>query len=166
MLLDKTPTVLMDIPDGKEGIKQTLRVMHDLVLHGKKNITVREKALELTRYLKQKAFLDEVKALFSFVQNNIRYIRDIHTVETVHLPEKILEYGQGDCDDKSILLASMLESIGHPTRFVAAGFNGRPYSHVWVDTKIGTKWVSLDATDSKPMGWKPSRITSTLVIYN
>ena len=165
-MLSETPTVLMQIPDGKEGIKDTLRLMHDLVVHGKKNITVREKALELTRYLKQKAYLDEVKVLFDFVQNRIRYIRDIHTVETVHLPEKVLEYGQGDCDDKAILLSSMLESIGHPTRFVAVGFRERPYSHVFTETKVGNKWLALDPTDDKPMGWKPPNITSTLIIYN
>jgi len=162
-----TQTYLYNLSsDGREAIRQTLRLMSDIVKSSRKDIALRETALDLTRYLKQKSFVDEVQALFNFVQKKIRYIRDIHTVETIHLPDKILEYGQGDCDDKSILLATLLETIGHPTRFVAAGFGGQPLSHVWVETKVGGKWLALDATDDHSMGWKPSGISSAMIIYN
>jgi len=162
-----TQTYLYNLSsDGREAIRQTLRLMSDIVKSSRKDIALRETALDLTRYLKQKSFVDEVQALFNFVQKKIRYIRDIHTVETIHLPDKILEYGQGDCDDKSILLATLLETIGHPTRFVAAGFGGQPLSHVWVETKVGGKWLALDATDDHAMGWKPSGISSAMIIYN
>jgi hypothetical protein len=162
-----TPTRLYNLSnDGREAIRQTLRMMAQIVYDGKRDIRIREHALSLIRGLKQKDFTGEIKKIFEFVQNKIRYVRDIHNIETVHIPIKVLEYGQGDCDDKSILLASLLESTGHPTRFVAAGFNGRPFSHVWVDTKIGTKWISLDATMNRDMGWKPDNITSTMIIYN
>ncbi len=61
------------------------------------------------------------KKLHRFVRDNIRYIKDIRDVETVAYPDITLQQGQGDCDDKSVLLASLLESIGHPTPLCCGG---------------------------------------------
>jgi transglutaminase-like putative cysteine protease len=155
------------MPEGKAGVQATLKMMSDLVNAGKKNPTVRAKAVALVQYLPQKDRLGEIRTLFLFVQNNIRYVRDIHNVETLHYAEQVLAQESGDCDDKGILLASMLESIGHPTRFMAVGFKPGEYSHVFVDTRIGAdKWLSLDTTEPQPMGWRPPGIVEALPWYN
>lgn len=127
---------------------------------------IREKALELTRFLRQKDWVGQIKTLHSFVQNNIRYTRDIHGVETLHTAQKILEQGQGDCDDKSILLAALLGSIGHPTRFRAVGFHPGKLSHVFVETKIGNKWQPLETTEPVSIGWKPRKVAENMIVYN
>lgn len=143
-------------------------MMAELVKAGKKNPAVRQRATNLTQDLKQKDRLGEIRALFDYVQNAIRYVRDIRNVETLHFPEQIMSQEYGDCDDKSVLLASLLESIGHPTRFVAVGFQPDKYSHVFVDTRLGpaNKWLSLDATEPHPMGWRPPGIKEILPWYN
>jgi transglutaminase-like putative cysteine protease len=160
----------MSIPDGVEGVKATLRAMSEFVKQGKKTPAIREKALALTQDLPQKDRLGEIKALFLFVRDNIRYVRDINDVETLYSAENVLNNEAGDCDDKCILLASLLESIGHPTRFCAVGFQAGSFSHVFVDTNIGThrptKWLSLDATEPQPMGWRPPGIVTCLPWYN
>lgn len=127
---------------------------------------MRETALDLTNGQRQKDWSAEVRALHSFVRDRIRYIRDIRGVETLHTPEKILDQEQGDCDDKSVLLASLLESIGHPTRFVAIGFKPGTFSHVFVETKIGDKWIALETTEPVEMGWRPARIVNSMIINN
>lgn len=111
-----------------------------------------------------KDYRAEVNTIFKFVQENIRYTLDINNVETLQFPENTLEFGYGDCDDMATLLASMLESIGHPSRFAAMSF-GLPdeFDHVLVQTLIGTRWVTLDATEPNPMGWEPPGITSWLI---
>jgi len=78
----------------------------------------------------------------------------------------VLSRGTGDCDDKAVLLASMLESIGHPTRFVALAFKAGKYSHVLVESKIGNKWVALETTEPVRIGWYPPKVQKRLVIYN
>jgi transglutaminase-like putative cysteine protease len=141
--------------------------MSDLVKRGKKQPTIREKATALVQPLAQKNYLGEIIALHQFVRDNIRYVRDIRGVETVHFPEQILSQEYGDCDDKAILLASLLESIGHPTRFVAVGFTvPDDYSHVFVDTKYGPGWMSLETTENVPAGWRPPGIVAALPWYN
>jgi transglutaminase-like putative cysteine protease len=142
-------------------------MMTELVKNGKKNASVRAKALALTHDLPQKDKLGEIRALFNFVQNNIRYVRDISGVETLAYPEQVLVQESGDCDDKSTLLAALLESIGHPTRFLAVGFQPGNFSHVFVETIVGNKkWLSLDTTEPQPMGWRPPGIVNVLPWYN
>lgn len=111
-----------------------------------------------------KDFRGEVECVFDFVQNEIRYIQDINNVETIQTPEYTLENGYGDCDDKATLLASMLESIGHPCRFAALALCvPGEFDHVIIQTLIGTRWVPLDATEDEPMGWQPPEIIEWLI---
>ncbi|MES9901018.1 MAG: transglutaminase-like domain-containing protein [Sedimenticola sp.] len=162
----KLTSSLQIIASGPEGVYQTLKIMKQLVRAGKKDIVVRSKALELTRNLNQKDWLGEVKSLHRFVRDNIRYIKDIRDVETVAYPDITLQQGQGDCDDKSVLLASLLESIGHPTRFVAVGFRPHNYSHVYLETKIGNTWLGLETTEPVEVGWQPKGVMARMEIFN
>jgi len=141
--------------------------MSELIKQGKKNSLIRQKALALTQELPQKDTAGEVRALWNFVKNNIRYVRDISNVETVQFPEQTMSQESGDCDDKSVLLASLLESIGHPTRLIAVGFKPGMLSHVFIDTRWGKGWLPLETTVDKPMGWRPPNIVFALPpLYN
>jgi len=164
----KTPTEtrLIQINDGASGTKDTLKIMRRLVRDGKKSIVVRNAALSLLYDVLQKDYLTEIKRIHAFVQNEIRYVRDINDVETLQSPEKSLEIKQGDCDDKSTLAAAMLESIGHPTRFVAAGHGQGEFEHVWVETKYGSLWIAIECTEPVPLGWKAPGMSEFLVINN
>lgn len=143
------------IPEGPAGIAATLKIMGNFVRQGKKLITVRNKALTLTQQLDQKDWSGEVRCLHAYVRDHIRYIGDITDIETVQEANITLSNHAGDCDDKSVLLAAMLESIGHPTKFVAVGFTPGVYEHVYVETKIGNNWIALETTEPVDMGWEP-----------
>ncbi len=128
----------------------------------KVNPTVRELALSLIRSLPQKDYVGEARALHNYVKNSIRYVRDIADTEVLQTPLKTLEYGQGDCDDKSTLLAAMLESIGHTTRFHAMGFTKGSVSHVTVEDLLNGRWVALETTEPVGMGWLPPGIRESI----
>lgn len=160
------PQTLMMIPSGKGGIIETLKIMRALVRAEKKSPKIRQTALDLVLGLPDKSWSAEARALFYFVRDRIRFVRDINGVETLHTPTALLEIGQGDCDDKSVLLASLLESIGHPTRFVAVGKRPGEFEHVYVETKIGDQWISLDATEPVEPGWHPDQIRARIVMFN
>ena len=140
--------------------------MRVLTKHGKTSMPVRELALSLISDLNQKDYIAEAKRIHAFVRDKIRYVRDVDGVETLHTPDKVIEYGQGDCDDKSILAASLLGAIGHKTRFVAMGFKDKPFSHVYLETKIGNKWVGFETTEPVNFGWYPPGVTSRMVVNN
>lgn len=158
------PTVatLHGLPPGDDATYTTLRIMRQYVREAIRdpNQFLREFALSLVADLPARNWLAEVDALHSFVKNEIRYVQDPVGLELVATPLKTLDYAQGDCDDKSTLLAALLESIGHPAQFVAVGIQGGPFSHVLVETKIGENWVPLETIIDKPRGWFPPDATS------
>jgi len=157
---------LQEIPNGNAGTLETLKIMRKLVKDGKTSLTVRNLAASLVNGARQKDYAKEARIIQRYVRDSIRYVRDINGVETLHTAEKILEFGYGDCDDKSVLVAAMLESIGHPTRFVAMGINGSDYCHVYVETKIGNAWVGVETTEPVELGWTPKKQTSRMIINN
>ncbi len=157
---------LQAIPDGKAGTVATLKIMRDLVKAGKKSLPVRSLAVSLTNGQASKDWYGELKALHAFVRDKIRYVRDVTDVETVQTPDATLAIGAGDCDDKSVLLAALLESVGHPTRLVAIGFKPDDFAHVYVESRIGTGWIPLETTEPVDIGWSPAGVVSRLTIYN
>lgn len=161
------PSQLGFLPTGADGTRATLRLMQDFVSRFKKNMTIRSAAVDLVSDLAPKDWSGEVRNVFNFVRDRIRYVRDIRGVETLQEPTATMDIGAGDCDDKSVLLASLLESIGHPTRFVAVGYTTPGnFSHVYVETKVGPKWIALDATMNVEAGWSPRTPVSRLIVHN
>lgn len=139
--------------------------MRALVKEGRKNPVIRELALSLIERHDQKDWQNEIRSLHAFVRDRIRYTRDIRGVETLQTPWATLDIRQGDCDDKSILLASLLESVGHPTRIVAVGFVPGTCSHVLVETRIGNKWIAAETTEPVQLGWYPRNVKTRFVAH-
>lgn len=91
---------------------------------------IRQTSARIVRSCPPKDDLCEVGTLQNWVRSNIRYTGDVLDVETVQTPDYTLTEGYGDCDDQSVLLATLLMSIGHPAAFCAVGIAGGPFSHV------------------------------------
>jgi transglutaminase-like putative cysteine protease len=141
--------------------------MSALVHQYQNNDELRAVARDVISAVPSKSYSAEARVLFYFVRDEIRYTRDPNRFELVQSPDKTLAFGHGDCDDMSVLLATLLESVGHPTRFIAAGFMGGPIEHVWVETKIGgrdgNRWFAMDATESElDFGERPPGITQVI----
>lgn len=154
------------IPSGPAGTRKTLSIMRQLVNAGKKSPVVRQLAISLTKGFVQKDWKAEILALYEFVRDRIRYVKDVNGIETLHTPEMVLYNAQGDCDDKSILLSSLLESLGHKTRLVAVGFRKNSFSHVYPEVFLNGKWVSLETTEPVDIGWRPRNIVVSLILAN
>ena len=138
--------------------------MAQLVRQGRTDIRIRELAVQLVGWIPPKHWRHEVEALFNFVRNNIRYVRDIHQVETVATPVKTLEYSAGDCDDMVVLLSALLEAIGYETRFVAMGLQPGHFQHVFLEARLPSgEWMALDPTEPVKAGWRPPGIQSRMV---
>lgn len=158
----------MAIPSGVAGTRATLNLMRQLVRRYKKALPIRQLAFAIIdRVRGHKNFSAQVRAIHSYVQENIQFVKDVNGVETLATPTKTLEYGKGDCDDQAVLLASLLESIGHPTRFVAIRMKPfGPYVHVFTETKIGARWIPLETTEPWPAGVGPPRFAARMVVNN
>lgn len=167
------PMTLGRVPSGREGIKLTLQAMSRLARAFKKDVGVRELASRLVAGLPQYDIAGEIRTLHAFVRDCIRYTNDIAGVETLQTPKYTLEVRVGDCDDKSTLLASLLESIGKKTRFVAVGPGGTGVSsHVLVEVRAGRtrdgkpRWVPLETIKPVEAGWFPKGMSRNMVAHN
>src|SRR5918999_5093241 len=142
----RPPQIYLDqIPKGYLGTERTVEHIKALIQEGARDFYVRQRAIDilLERRVKPKDYLGEIKALFEWVQRNVRYTKDPFRVEVLHSARRMLELRAGDCDDMSILLGAMLEAIGHPVRLVLAGaypLRPRLFSHVYLEVYHKGRW--------------------------
>lgn len=98
----------------------------------------------------------EIEAIYKFLSKHVRYTKDPVNVELLQDPLLTLAWGTGDCDDISVLAASMAESIGLPTRFVLySSKNATLPHHVFTEIKANNRWVAVDTVYNKGVGRTP-----------
>ena len=156
------------IPKGYAGTKRTVEHIKALIRAGAKDFYVRQKAIDilLEREVTPKDYRGEIKALFEWVQQNVRYTKDPFRVEVLHSARRLLELRAGDCDDMTILLGAMVEAIGHPVRIVLAGpdpLRPRLFTHVYLEAYDKGRWIPLDPTMPYPMGWAPQGLVKEVI---
>ncbi len=91
----------------------------------------------------------QAKAIFEFVRDNIKYVSEAD--EYIETPAEVLITGGADCDGHSILTASLMQSIGIPTRFVF--IPGHVFVQVYLEDamekyKADYHWINVDPTCS------------------
>lgn len=148
------------IPRGYAGTRQTVGYIVHLIKEGAKDFCVRQKAIDILieNRVRPKDYPGEIRTLFEWVKNNVRYTRDIYRVELLHSARRMLDLRAGDCDDMTILLSTMLKAVGHPVRLVLVGFNParkKLFSHIYLEAFCRGSWIPLDPTMNRPMGWAP-----------
>jgi transglutaminase-like putative cysteine protease len=158
---------VLRVPKGRPGTLVTARLIAEMIREGAKDFVVRQQAIQIFRdfCVPPKDRRGEVSALFRWVRKNIRYTRDIYRVELLHTPRRMLELRAGDCDDMTILLGAMLLATGYPVRLALTGFRPHKphaYSHIYLQAQVCGKWVALDATMHRPIGWEPPALWKRL----
>lgn len=141
--LGETPKVInARLADGKSGNLETVEVMKGIARARASNPLVRQLALQilLSHKVPSNYYKDEALAIARFVKEKVRYVRDITNVETLMDPLTLIDQiqrgeAQGDCDDMSLLIATLLLSIGHQPYFRIIKYtddNSAPYAHIYV----------------------------------
>lgn len=149
-------STLSKLPDGIAGVRATLDTMIKMTRAASTTDAVRIAAENATSYIDGKDFSGQVRAVQTWVKNNIRYLRDHITAEMLIDPVLLLQTRAGDCDDHAMLVAAMLMSIGFPARFVAVGMESPDcFEHVFTEVKLGTVWLSVETTEPVEVGWQP-----------
>jgi hypothetical protein len=129
------------LPPGKWGNYETVDVMKRVAQERKSHPLVRELALRILEHAKVKShnYIDEAMAIGQYVKDKVRYVRDIQGVEQLHDPLTLIDQlkrnqAHGDCDDMSLLIATLLLSIGHKPfyRIVRYKEGSGSYQHIYV----------------------------------
>jgi predicted transglutaminase-like cysteine proteinase len=157
MVRSKMPMEAMPLAEGDAGVEQTIRQMRRLIEKGKKDPAVHECAAWILRAGRVPAFdwTGECRAIYDWVRRNIRFTRDVYGKETLHAAPEILRLGIGDCDDFTILICSLLGTIGVKTRIVTVSNRGEDpeqFSHVYPEAYVEGegRWIPLDAARRNP----------------
>lgn len=147
---------LRDAPSGRAAAHYTVSLMRQLVNRCKTDPGIIQAAVSALYLAPQKDRLAEIEAIFDYVQNDIRYVRDVVGVETLCDPRMTIRRRVGDCDDQATLLATLFESVGYPTRFVMSGYRTpKDFEHVYLQVLVDRQWISADPTEPYPLGWAP-----------
>lgn len=145
---------------GDAGIVQTLDAMARAAMGkwGAASPRLRELALAIVREAgaAERDQRAEVEAIHQWMQRSIRYVYDPVGVEFVSQPEHLaFVQRDGDCDDFSVLEAALLGTLGIVTRFVVVGVRSAAFEHVYLEARIGARWIPLDPiVKHQPAGWE------------
>jgi transglutaminase-like putative cysteine protease len=146
---------LAGLPGGAAGTRETLRLMAVIAKRYSRIPCIIILARQITAGVPNKDFAGEAAAVQQWVQQNIRYTRDVAGLETITLPTYTLQMRCGDCDDHSVLVAALLTSIGHRCRVLAVGPSRDNLQHVFTETWIGQHWVAIETTEPWGLGDRP-----------
>jgi transglutaminase-like putative cysteine protease len=182
------PAILDTLPEtdgGLDAVRKTLRLMVAIVRRYRTDAACVNIARQIlvgrgirdVRHEKPNC----IRHLHGWVRDTIVYVPDPQEVELLQTPPQTLTIGTGDCDDKAMLLATLLATCGFATRFKAVGGIGEEwsgqedepgesgdpsYTHVFAEVRLGTRWLGLDAivATSYP-GWEPPNIGCLMVAH-
>jgi transglutaminase-like putative cysteine protease len=147
---------LQGAPSGRLGNHHTLRLMRELINAGKVDPLVMRAAHSIIYTQPERGEIGEAAALFDYVRDTIRYVRDVHGVETLCTPAMTLQRMIGDCDDQTMLLCALAEAAGYPSRLVMAGYSSRDFEHVYCQIFAHGEWYDCDPTERQAhFGWAP-----------
>lgn len=164
MLLQAPSSNLGYLPEGAAGVRATLDAMIRASRAASTTLPIRDLAENIIAGVPAKDYAGEIRAIQTWVRNNIRYTRDPVTAEALKIPSALLESPQGDCDDQATLVAALAMTVGFPARFVAVGCgDAGVFEHVFAEVKLGTVWVSVETTEPVPIGWQPDGVTARMV---
>jgi hypothetical protein len=130
------------VGEGIVGNQDTIKIMTKMAREGSRHPLIRRLATNILNHdrIPSHHYLEEARAIGTFVQKNVRYVKDIAGVETIHSPDMMIRqmsdvgYFSADCDDMALLIASMLLSIGIVPKYRAVRYrapNGA-YNHIYV----------------------------------
>lgn len=155
------------LAQGDQGVVQTIDVIRQLVDDAVKDPKINVTAIEMVRRVADQFSRDDkAAAIYTAVANRWFYVEDpvgpFGPKETLRAPRTLLQIWAGDCDDASVLIASLLGTIGIPSRLVtiaADPSSPNDFSHIYPEAEIfpGT-WVAMDiARPGSAYGSAPSR---------
>jgi transglutaminase-like putative cysteine protease len=148
--------VVFPLSDGDSGTAETIEFIRQLVDQGVKDPVVNRTAIAIVQAARVASFdfAGEIRAIYNWIRQNIRFVRDIAGKETLRTAREILQVRAGDCDDiNAILLPSLIGSIGGQVRLVTISSHPAApdqFSHIYAEALVDGRWIALDAARRNP----------------
>ncbi len=107
----------------------------------------------------EKDYWGEVRTIFNWMRANVRYVRDVQSIDTFQMAMRTIQSRSGDCDDYTIAMAALLMTIGYPVRTKTIQTkDSQDWNHIYLQVGLPpgkpTVWKTLDASVPRPAGWE------------
>lgn len=109
----------------------------------------------------------EAKVIGEFIQQKVRYVKDPYGIEQLHDPVMMIEHitrgtATGDCDDMTLLTATLLMSIGIVPKFRCVRYQTKTghFNHIYLVVYEGRGFgkkqrLAIDCIiKDKPIGYE------------
>lgn len=145
-------------------IKERVGIIQDLIHESVKQPELRKLALQITRNCPARDGACESQAIYEWVRQHVRYTGDIaphkhgrnggyEPIDLFQRADRTIEFGGGDCDDHTIVVATLGILNGIQAKARVTSRNAGPqedYTHIY--PLLGTpkmrpgRWVAADTT--------------------
>lgn len=153
------------------NIDQRVHYVKQQIIKGRRDPRIRELAVRLVSKkcggswcIPERDYQGELRAIFNYTRQNVRYVRDPVDRDTFQHPRRTLEWGGEDCDGATIVVGSLVQAIGYPYKCrVIQTVYGNDYDHIYgmagvPPTSPNPKiWLPMDASVDKPAFWEAPR---------
>ena len=145
------PVWAQPLLSGDAGIEQTVAQMRQLVDEALRDPAIIRLATDIVRSVPAFDDAAEARAIYDWVASNIHFTKDPVSKEKLYPAAELLKIRAGDCDDISMLMATLLMAVGYPARLVTvAAIADAPeqFSHVYVEAEVppgSNQWLPMDA---------------------
>lgn len=153
---------------GDAGVQQTVALMYRLVDEGVKDPRVNRYAIDIVRNsgIPQHDPMSAARAIFAAVEHAFFFVNDPvgphGAKETLRPPFETIQLGAGDCDDFTVLMLSLMGTIGIEGRIrTVASDETAPqeFSHVYPEVYLEGSWIPADAArPNAAFGKAPARV--------
>jgi transglutaminase-like putative cysteine protease len=167
------------VSESFHGASHTVEHIKRLALEAQGDYQVRLLAEDIVGRLGSKDYLSEILAVYYWVCSHVRYANDPRTIELVRSPGELLRRLKEnvatlraawagnyswkpsvDCDDITLLLASLFLALGREVRIVTVAFrhafyNGeRQFQHVYLQVREPRtmQWIVVDPVAAESTG--------------
>lgn len=151
------------------SLEERVKILHRLVHEGVRDAQGRMRHLAVRLVADCPGVVDrgsgcEIAKIFWFVKANVRYTHDMHGIDTYQSALRTLQFRGGDCDDHSVLLCTLLSSIGFQCGFRIISTQGKTWEHIYTIVGVPklqpSAVICLDTTVASSFpGWEPPQIT-------
>ena len=141
-----------------DTVEDRIKHIADLIDEGKEDVMIRQLTTDIIKNVRERDYEGDLKAIFKWMRSNIRYTHDPHELDTYQRARRTVDMKAGDCDDMSILIGAMSQSVGYPIRLKVVAFEADEYEHIYplvgIPPSVPRRWIALDATVNNPVGWE------------
>lgn len=143
--------------------RERIDFLADLIEEGSEDPVIYElsRRILVAKNVKSYDAEGEVKALFLWVRDNIRYTNHVMCRDSFQTARRTIDLKAGDCDQATVVLSAMFLSVGIPTAMrIITTDRSKPFHHIYslagLPKNNPSKWIPLDTINkSARVGWEP-----------